>query len=353
MLKMTFFRIYRLLSPLVMFAALAACSKTEPNYREIWQSEHHLTDEQMFEAYGGLNEDTDKMMGLVIEGQNGNWEKIKQMTEKEVASEVYAYYHNLANAMTGCLSDSLMYYYQPFERGLFLPVNENSGQFKIAASSEVWFRLGEMTMAEHSTILAQISTINHFGVPYLKRLAEINLVNNDNTAAIKYLNLLEKEPGLEKWVKDRRPGSQSQEVKSYLAHLHSLSPSIDIVHTASNHHAALKNLLASNPDNELALEYLLCYDLLSKEIGYFMQDLSPKAKHNRLYQEAVLIYLAFNNMLDANHIKSYAIDEDILSDFIEYSNLYGESGGSIKSVSKFRRTYWYYFHFATRNENKN
>ena len=57
-------------------------------------------------------------------------------------------------------------------------------------------------MAEHSAMLGQIFSADHFGVPYLKRLAEINLVNGQNEAALKYLRLLSKESGYEKWISE-------------------------------------------------------------------------------------------------------------------------------------------------------
>ena len=186
-----------------------SCSDSNTSYYRIWQEGHHLSDSLMLDFYGEETPNIDNAIGLLLEAMDGNWEKVEEMTRGSHRSEISSYYHNLAMAMKGCLADSLMYYYQPFERGLFMPIGNESTQFKIAARSEAWYRLGEMTMAEHAAMLAQAFSPKHYGVPYLKRLVEVNLVNGQEEAAMKYLRLLSKEPGCEKWVADRIPGQQS------------------------------------------------------------------------------------------------------------------------------------------------
>ena len=48
--------------------------------------------------------------------------------------------------------------YQPASQGLFLPVAPHSTYLTIYAANEVWFALGDMTMAEHALSLIHIST---------------------------------------------------------------------------------------------------------------------------------------------------------------------------------------------------
>ncbi|MBR2063924.1 MAG: hypothetical protein IJ971_04440, partial [Bacteroidales bacterium] len=286
-------RLNKVFNLLVLSLLLASCSQEgAPSYHEIWQKAHHLDDAQMTAAYGEPGEDRSNIFGAIMEAVDGNWEKVELLTRGSRTSDIYAYYHNLAMAMQGCLADSLMYYYQPFERGLFLPVGETSGQLRIAASSEVWFRLGDMTMAEHSAMLGQIFSPNHFGVPYLKRLAEISLVNGQDEAALKYLRLLSKEDGYGKWVADRIPGQESKAVKEHISSLRALVHKSDAVHSPSDYRGVLKSLLASNPGNELARQYLLCLDIITKNLDFFIEDYDPSRDDSRLYDEAVLIFLA-------------------------------------------------------------
>ena len=329
----------------------ASCSKQTSSYRQMWQEAHHLDDSSMVKMYGEPREDLDNIFGAIMEAVDGNWDKVGSLTEGSRTSELYAYYHNLAMAMQGHLADSLMYYYQPFERGLFLPVNETAGQLRIAASSEVWFRLGEMTMAEHSAMLGQIFSANHFGTPYLKRLAEINLVNGQDEAARKYLRLLSKEPGCENWVSERIPGNESKAVKEQLAFLRTLTPKSDMVHSPSDYRGILRNLLASNPDNALARQYLLCLDILTKNLEHFIEDYDPLRDDSRLYDEAVLIFLAQRGAMTPENISHFDIPYAVLQDFSDYNNMVGMHRGAMEPMQdKYGKTYWFFYQYAKRNK---
>ena len=332
---------------------LASCAEDAPDYRRIWQDAHHLDDVRMTEMYGDPREDSNNIFGAVMEAVDGNWDKVGQLTEGSRPSDLYAYYHNLAMAMKGRLADSLMYYYQPFERGLFLPVDENSGQLRIAASSEVWYRLGEMTMAEHSAMLAQIFSPNHFGVPYLKRLAQINLVNGQEEAARKYLRLLSEENGCEEWVSDRIPGQESRAVKEELATLRSFAHKSDAVHGPSDYRGVLKSLLASNPDNVLARQYLLCLDIIIKDLEHFIEDYDPSRDRSRLYDEAVLIYLAQRSAITPQNVAHFGIPQNVLQEFSDYNNMVTFNQGAMEPMQKkYGKTYWFFYQYAKRNIKK-
>lgn len=343
-------RLNKFFNLLILSSLLVSCSEEMPDYRHIWQEGHHLDDDQMVRVYGEPRKDMTDALGMIMEAIDGNWDKVELLTRGSRPSELYAYYHNLSMAMKGCLADSLMYYYQPFERGLFLPVGETSGQLKIAASSEVWYRLGEMTMAEHSAMLAQIFSPNHFGVPYLKRLAEINLVNGQDEAAGKYLRLLSEEAGCEDWVSDRIPGQESKAVKEHISMMRTLTPKSDIVHAPSDYRRILKNLLASNPDNELARQYLLCLDIIVKDLVHFIEDYDPSRDRSRLYDEAVLIFLAQRSAITPQNVAHFGLSQEILQEFSDYNNLSASNQGAMQPMQeKYGKTYWFFYQYAKRN----
>lgn len=333
----------------IIYVLLVSCSEDVPDYRQVWQKCHHLDDVRMLEIYGEPSDDKDKVLGLILEAVDGNWDEVERLSAGSRPSDLYAYYHNLAMAMKGCLADSLMYYYQPFERGLFLPVDEKSGQLRIAASSEVWFRMGEMTMAEHSAMLAQIFSPDHFGVPYLKRLAEINLVNGQYEAARKYLRLLSMEEGCGKWVSDRIPGQESGEVKEQISSLRALAHKSDMVHRPSDYRGILKSLLASNPDNELARQYLLCLDIITKNLEHFIEDYDPSRDRSRLYDEAVLIFLAQRSAITSSNIEHFGLSQDVLQEFADYNNMSMSSQGAMEPMQEaYGKTYWFFYQYAKR-----
>ena len=335
---------------LIIAFLLASCSDEKTDYRQIWQRYHHLDEDRMVAFYGEPGGPADDAFGLILEAADGNWDMVTHLTQGSRISEIHAYYHNMAMAMKGCLADSLMYYYQPFERGLFLPVDEKSGQLKIAASSEIWFRLGEMTMAEHSAMLAQIFSPEHFGVPYLKRLAEISLVNGQDEAARKYLRLLSGEEGCADWVADRIPGQESREVRMQVDFLRSLAPKEDRVHGPADYRGILKHLLASNPDNLLARQYLLCLDILVKDLDGFMADYDPSRDRSRLYDEAVLIFLAQRKAITHHNVSCYGLSKEILQEFSDYNNMLNFNHGAMEPMQeKYGKTYWFFYQYAKRN----
>ena len=60
---------------------------------------------------------------------------------------------------------------------LILPVNPSASFLSILFANELWFTLGDMTMAEHCAMLSMIFSPRNSGSRMIKRLAEINLVN--------------------------------------------------------------------------------------------------------------------------------------------------------------------------------
>lgn len=261
------------------------------------------------------------------------------------------YFYNLANAMQGRLGEGLMDHYQPFERGLFLPVNDKATRFAITSAGEVWYRLGEMTMAEHSAILGLIFSPEHYGPRYLMRLAQINLVNGEDAAARKYLDMLGGHRGYRQWASEHYPGNQTPEAERWLERMRSLVPARDTVHYASDARTSLRILLDANPANNMAREYLLCYDLLVKDLDSFIADYGDCGLRARTYQEGILIYLASNGMLSEETVAKYPVSEDVLSDFFEFSDIYQKNSGAMAPLEKkFGKTYMFYFRFAKRNE---
>ena len=54
------------------------------------------------------------------------------------------------------------------------------------------------------------------GTRPIKRLAEINLINGDDAAALKYLRLLQKTLCYKRWAERRIPGNLSPDVQQWL-----------------------------------------------------------------------------------------------------------------------------------------
>ena len=256
-------------------------------------------------------------------------------------------------ARQGALPRKLLHYYQPASQGLFLPVAPGSDYITIAAAGEAWFAMGDMTMAEHATLLGMIFSPRHTGTRALRRLAEINLIVGDDAAAMKYLRLLQKTHVHRRWAEQRMPGRQTEEVKNRLAGKRRLLPERDTLRLAGDVTRSLRHLLEGNPNNRMALDYLLCFHLLNKNIPAFVEDYRTYASHlvpTDIYAEAWLIYLA-GTEAPAEEWARMHIPEETLAAFEEYNSLYeANKGHGAALYPKYGRTYWFYFHYAMLKE---
>lgn len=301
--------------------------------------------------YNTPNPERERLLALDSEMYFGRWERARQLlAEKELRSTFATYYYNLLNAQQNQLPDALMNYFQPASLGLFLPVAPTSNYLTIYAANEVWFALGDMTMSEHATILGMIFSPRHTGARAIKRLAEINLINGDEAASMKYLRLLQKTMCHRQWAERRIPGQQTPEIRQWLERKRRLLPQTDTLRFSADVPRSLRHLLRNNPDNDMARDYLLCYDLLNKDIGAFADDYREFAAGGvprRLYAEGLLIYLA-GSKASMDEVKKWQIPPDVMDEFSEYSGLYeANNGKGVPLQAKYGKTYWFYFHYAT------
>ena len=242
-----------------------------------------------------------------------------------------------------------MNYYQPGVEGLFIPISPNSSYLSSLYANEVWFHLGDMTMAEHATILGMIFSPNHTGSRMVKRLAEINLINGDEEAAMKYLRILSNTRFYNQWAKDRIPGKESEAVRQWLKNKRAFIPQSDTIRISTTDVAkSLRLLLESNPDNGMARDYLLCLHLLAKNLPGFLEDYVGEAGKapKRLYAEALMIDLV-RRQATGDEIRETIVDPSVVQDFKEYTRLHQQSTGNPQAlVGKYGKTYWFYYHFA-------
>lgn len=305
------------------------------------------------EAWGHPDAISEQMMGLAVEASLENWDQVAALASEDRKTLVGTYYYNLANAHRGLLADRLMDYYQPFERGLFLPVGEKSTPFQIGCAGDVWFALGDMSMAERDAMLGMLFSPSHTGSRYLRRLAETNLITGDFEAASKYLRMLLNSPRDRKWAREHLPEAWSPQYAARVEQKRALLPHFDLVHGMDQTQLILRILLNSNPSNRMALDYLLCYDLLIKDLDAFVGDFAPSLTASRLYEEAMLIFLAAKGGMDPENFEHYHISPETLDRFNRFVTIYKRDGGSGQNLTgEFGKTYWYYFYYAVRNENR-
>ncbi len=280
----------------------------------------------------------EKLIALDVETFRENWDKVLEISNKDLLYNEACYMQNLAAAMKGQLSERLLTHPQNYGSGLFLMVSDVT-PFSNGMAGEVWYHLGNMTLADQSAMVSLQFSPKHTGARYIQRLAMINLISEEYGSAEKYLKMLGQTITYRKWAKSMTPDNQDMQTKEYLAHMRRNAVRNDTVSSSNNYRLLLKELIKANPENEMAKEYLLCYDLLTLNLDSFMKDYLPEKPDRRIYQEAALIWVNIKHnegKLPEVDRSSYGISEETIDRLRKFSRF----------PENYKNTYWYYYTYA-------
>lgn len=193
-------------------------------------------------------------------------ERVEAMDEKEVTPVISSYYY-MAQVRRGLLLQSLGKV-KPVSLGTLHRLGPNSTIQEIKMMSELYFLLGDMTMAERAAMIGCVSSPDNRNVRMIRRLAEVNLVAGDDEAAMKYLRILEKTAVYSRWARANRPGHINITLETKKKFVNTT----DRLRTSDDCRDAIIGLLESNPRNRIALNYLLCTDILVGGGSLFAED---------------------------------------------------------------------------------
>lgn len=302
--------------------------------------------------WGKPDFDREYLLSLDTEYYFARWKRLEMLLQDDHHLSLATFYFNLYHAThtgnpnsSARLPEKLFDYYQPADRGLLLPVGPSSSYLSIQSMGELWYALGDMTMAEHCTMLSMIFSPRHSGSRMIRRLAEINLINGDKSAALKYLRLLEKTLVHRKWARARMPREDQEAgnapVLNWLESKRRNLPQKDYLRTGDDVVTSLRHLAEKN---SLAHDYLLCYHLLRKDLASFWKDYVPSPNPDRIFKEAALICLS-QPQNRGNNSKAQFIPSELLEAFADYTRLYEKRDMDLRE--KYGKTYWFYYHFAT------
>ena len=139
------------------------------------------------------NFDLEKIYRLTANIILGIMNRVIELSQKyNLKHRSATYFTNMALAKKGVLPEHLLDFYQPASHGLIMPVGPRQNWQSIFVSNEVFFLLGDMNLAQHSAMLGNTFSPYQRSSRMIKRLAEINLINEDSAAANKYLRILTK-----------------------------------------------------------------------------------------------------------------------------------------------------------------
>ncbi len=146
----------------------------------------------------------------------------------------------------------------------------------------------------------------------MKRIVEINIINGQYAVAEKYIRILEKTMFHRKWAAGMRKYLYNEDEckrSEWITAKRSIIPVRDLLKAGNEYITTLRMLADNHPDNRMAVDYLLCYHLLSKDINSFIADFEHYYKSNmdivlpRVYQEGLLIKIASGEKSPADYSK--------------------------------------------------
>ncbi|MBP7504079.1 MAG: hypothetical protein KA780_01460 [Prolixibacteraceae bacterium] len=272
-----------------------------------------------------------------------------------------AYFYNLANSHTGQMARYFQEGSQTGPGGLFLPVDNRQNFVTITFSNEVYYHLGDVNASQHSAMLGMIFSPAQRSARLVRRLAQINLINGEYEVASKYLGMLESSLFHRQWALGMRRYLQNEalcEQTPWIRQKRELQPLSQELKTTHDHEKMLGMLLERNPGNTAALHYLLCLQLMKKDITAFGETFFRYAGQISqeqlpgMYQQALLILYAGER--GSYNWQGVGITPEVAADFAEYTRLYEAHRGDGSPLrGRFGKSYWFYYHYANLNAEQN
>ena len=250
------------------------------------------------------------------------------------------------------MADSQFEYFQNGPDGLLPPfVGDHTNP---VSTSEIYWHLGMVNTAQRYMFEAQ-EAIPDFqkSARCYQRLAETNLVNGDFEVARKYLKALQHTIFYRNWAQETKAlldAGTLFERRPELARARAIRlQEHDFLFSETEMDSMLGLLKVEHPENSMALDYLMAWCLLRKDLDRFVECIGmvdapamPKA-----YQEALLLrwVLTHNNfeglptyisLANARRISQFITDLQAKTSEAEMQRKYGD-------------TYWFYYYYRYRS----
>ena len=203
------------------------------------------------------------------------WDKIIEKAEKKPATTPLSVSCvNLALSQKGMLADRLFEFYQNGGEGLFPTFTRD--MISPVSTAEIFFRLGMVNDAERYMFEAQEAIPNHRKSARLtRRIVECEIINGNYQVAAKLLRRLQKTLFYSNWA-DQTMALLGNEKA---INRHPIYGKLrkyrekkqDFLFSDREMDQMLGLLFLNDNHNKMAYEYLVCYELLQRDMEKFMQ----------------------------------------------------------------------------------
>lgn len=203
------------------------------------------------------------------------WNKIIEKAEKKPATTPMGVSCvNLALSQTGQLAERLFEFYQNGGEGL-IPIFTRDMTSPVP-TSEIFFRLGMVNDAERYMFEAQEAIPNHRkSARMTRRIIECELINGNYKVAAKLLRRLEKTLFYRHWAEQTMALLGNEKAINQHPIYGKLrkyrEKKQDFLFSDREMDQMLGFLFLNDKSNKMAYEYLVCYELLQRDLAKFMQ----------------------------------------------------------------------------------
>lgn len=203
------------------------------------------------------------------------WDKIIEKAEKKPATTPLSVSCvNLALSQKGMLADRLFEFYQNGGEGLFPTFTRD--MISPVSTAEIFFRLGMVNDAERYMFEAQEAIPNYRKSARLtRRIIECDIINGNYKVAAKLLRRLQKTLFYSNWANQTMAllGNEKainrhpiyDQLRKYR------EKKQDFLFSDREMDQMLGLLFLNDNHNKMAYEYLMCYELLQRDMEKFMQ----------------------------------------------------------------------------------
>jgi hypothetical protein len=275
----------------------------------------------------------------------GKWNDIlKKSTARQPDLPMSVCATNLALAMNGRLGDEAFQYYQRGVSGLLPPFERNFASLQL--TGEAYFQLGLIKTAQRFAFEAMEAIPNYNkSARAVKRLVETNLLNGQYAVARKYLGMLKKTLFYRRWAQRMEKllyNEQALLQHPFYGKLKSWQLGEDFLFSESEIDKICGNLFVHNPQNTLAMQYLLLCPLLEGDLDRFvgyLQVVQGKTQYNSRYCQEALAYAFMSKGLQPPQGLVSPVVAAQLQNFVQ---TYQTSGKGSPQLKQFSHTLWHY-----------
>lgn len=283
-----------------------------------------------------------------------SWDKIIEKAEKKQAtSPTEVSTINFALAMEGRMTDRMFEFYQKNSEGL-MPLYKRELTSTLMAN-EIYFRIGMINTAQRFAFESLESIPNHQkSGRIMRRLVETNMINGQYEVAEKYIKILKKTFAYRRWANEMEGylyNDEKIDKHPFYGEMRRFRVTEDFLYSDNEMDQMLGLLFMHNNDNRMALEYLLACELLTKDIGHFMEyyPLTSNLKGYptvppRSFQEA-MIYAWINQGKKIQDCP-WPVSDFVKQNMAKFGQIYmADKNSQQLQEGYFATSYWNYLFF--------